>query len=506
VLPEALLYSHYVARLIERHPDWSHRLDSELGEPFARSAMELVLAGDFPGQPALHEALRELRQRVLLRVIGRDLLGRADLEEVVSTITALAEITLSVALDHHTRWLTQTLGTPLGADGEEQSLIVVGMGKLGGGELNVSSDIDLIFAFPEDGRTTGPKVVSNQEFFDQLGRRLIAAIGAATDDGFVFRVDMRLRPYGDPGPLSCSFAFLEQYLLTQGREWERYAWLKGRALTGNRARELEDLVRPFVFRKYLDYDAYSSMRDLHKQIRAEVKRRDLYNDVKLGPGGIREIEFIAQVFQLVRGGRDRPLQAKSTREALRLIGQRRLLPPPVVGRAAGCATTSCAGSNTGFSIATISRRRRCPKRTESQEALARTMNAGSYAEFVERLERHRLRVTEHFESIFADTQHGRRRSAVRAHMARRRGGGRSGGGARGGRSSKRRRAASSASANAREPGGFASCRRPAGPFRPAGSAVPARACGTDADSVVTAIRLLELLETISRPQRVPSRC
>jgi glutamate-ammonia-ligase adenylyltransferase len=404
-LAAALRYSHYALRLLERHPGWTATLPVEAGNPFDPREMESSLAGSYADAAALHSALRALRQRVVLRVIARDLAGLADLDEVVSTVTALAEITLSVALAHHDRWLRDLHGVPLSADGEAQTLIVVGMGKLGGGELNVSSDIDLVFVFPEDGETSGPRTISNQEFFDRLGRDLIAAIGATTADGFVFRVDMRLRPYGDPGPLSCSFAFLEQYLLAQGREWERYAWLKGRALTGDKASELEELVRPFVFRKYLDYDAYSSMRGLHKQIRAEVKRRDLYNDMKLGPGGIREIEFIAQVFQLIRGGRDRPLQTKSTREALRLLGERRLLPFPVIAELLA-AYDFLRRVEHRLQYRDDQQTQSLPESAEAQEALAASMNLASRAEFAARLEQHRRAVTTHFESIFADSDRG----------------------------------------------------------------------------------------------------
>ncbi|MEO7762212.1 MAG: bifunctional [glutamate--ammonia ligase]-adenylyl-L-tyrosine phosphorylase/[glutamate--ammonia-ligase] adenylyltransferase, partial [Casimicrobiaceae bacterium] len=400
-LQVALRYSHYATRLLERHPQWVDGLVAATASPFSRDAMERSLKGDYPDPDALSAALRELRQRVLLRIIARDLLGLADLEEVVSTVTALAEITLRIALAHHAGALTRTFGAPIGSDGAPQTLVVVGMGKLGGGELNVSSDIDLVFAFPEDGQTTGPRVVSNQEYFDQLGRRLIAAIGAPTADGFVFRVDMRLRPYGDSGPLTCSFAFLEQYLLTQGREWERYAWLKGRALTGDRGRELEDMVKPFVFRKYLDYDAYTSMRDLHKQIRAEVRRRDLHDDVKLGPGGIREIEFIAQVFQLIRGGRDRSLQEKSTRLALKLIGKRRLLPPAVTGELLA-AYEFLRRLEHRLQYRDDQQTQSLPELPDARQALAASMGEVSYSGFLERFEQHRGRVTAHFESIFAD--------------------------------------------------------------------------------------------------------
>ena len=401
-LPSAARYSHYVRRLLERHPAWDAALPDEAAVPFDRAEMEAALAAGFPDKGALHDALRVLRQRVFIRLVARDLAGLAPLDEVVGTITTLAEVTIGVALAHHRRWLAQTFGEPLGPDGTPQALIVVGMGKLGGGELNVSSDIDLVFVFPEDGETAGPRTISNQEFFDKLGRALIAAIGETTAEGFVFRVDMRLRPYGDPGPLTCSFAFLEEYLVNQGRGWERYAWLKGRALAGERAAELEDLVRPFVFRKYLDYDAYAGMRELHKQIRAEVRRRDLWGDVKLGPGGIREIEFLAQVFQLIRGGRDRALQTRSTRQALALLAERGQIPRAVVDELQA-AYEYLRTVEHRLQYRDDQQTQALPSSPDEQQVLAAAMGEPDYDHFMAELERHRRAVTEHFESIFADT-------------------------------------------------------------------------------------------------------
>jgi glutamate-ammonia-ligase adenylyltransferase len=228
---------------------------------------------------------------------------------------------IATAVTAHSRWLAEVHGQAIGAESDTaQQLIVVAMGKLGGGELNVSSDVDLVFVYPEDGTTTGAKPLANQDFFDRLGRRVIAALDEITADGFVFRVDMRLRPYGEAGALSCSFAMLEQYLITQGRTWERYAWQKARALTGARDAELMQLVAPFVYRKYLDYDAYAGLREVHRQIREQGLRKDYAGNVKLGPGGIREIEFIVQALQLVRGGRERELRERGTLPALSALG------------------------------------------------------------------------------------------------------------------------------------------------------------------------------------------
>jgi glutamate-ammonia-ligase adenylyltransferase len=284
----------------------------------------------------LATALRTLRTRVMAHVILRDLNGLSGLDEVMQAMTALAETAVQRAQHVAMSALTELYGQPKGSEsGTVQDLLVIGMGKLGGGELNVSSDIDLIFIYPEDGETDGARSLSNHEFFTKLGRKIIALINDLTADGYVFRVDMRLRPYGDSGPLVMSFAALEEYLVSQGREWERYAWIKARVISPGqhpRGAELERLVQPFVFRKYLDYGAFESMRKLHAQIRAEVARRDRHNNIKLGPGGIREIEFIAQVFQLIRGGREAALRIRPTQAVLRQLAQDGQLASETVAR------------------------------------------------------------------------------------------------------------------------------------------------------------------------------
>jgi len=183
-----------------------------------------------------------------------------------------------------------------------------------------------VFVYPEEGDTRGPRSIANREFFDRLGRRVIGALNEITADGYVFRVDMRLRPYGESGPLTSSFVALEHYLVAQGRAWERYAWLKARPLTGDRHDELARHITPFVYRKYLDYDAYEGLRDIHRQIREQERGSGYVNDIKLGRGGIREIEFITQALQIVRGGKEPELRARGTQNALAALAERGLLP------------------------------------------------------------------------------------------------------------------------------------------------------------------------------------
>jgi len=282
--------SRFAQRALAARPELAAELADP--QPFTRAEMLNALRGSGDDEAQLKRSLRHLRNRALLRVMARDLSGRAGLDEVCGTMTDLAEVAITAVL---------------GGD----DLIVVGMGKLGGRELNVSSDVDLVFLY------RGPPEA--QERYERAGRRLIRLLSEPTEDGFVFRVDMRLRPYGDSGPLACNFEALEHYLITQGREWERYAWLKARLLTTTVHAELDSIVRPFVFRKYLDYGTLAGLRALHAEVRRDVARRELAEHVKLGPGGIREIEFIVQALQLVRGGRDAELRVRPTVRALAVL-------------------------------------------------------------------------------------------------------------------------------------------------------------------------------------------
>ena len=348
---------------------------------------------------SLRAALRQLRQRVFLRVLARDLGGLAELEEVCGTMTVLAEVSIATALGTLEPEMEAELGAPT-VNGRHQRLIVVGMGKLGGGELNVSSDIDLIFLYPEDGETAGPRSITNHEFFGRLGRKLITTLDETTADGRVFRVDMRLRPWGDDGPLAMSFGGLEEYLVAQGREWERYAWIKARALSGDQPEALSAIARPFVFRKYLDYGAFAAMRDLHAQIRAEVARRETFDNIKLGPGGIREIEFIAQAFQLIRGGRDPSLQLRPTLGVLALLARKSLLPQQAVAELSD-AYVFLRRLEHRLQYAEDAQTHRLPATDADHALIAQSMGFPSWDEFGAALETHRSRVSRHFEDVFS---------------------------------------------------------------------------------------------------------
>jgi glutamate-ammonia-ligase adenylyltransferase len=399
-LPEALRFSRHLAAVLGNHPEAAIELAATLGSPFEWTQAEGEVTAAATGDAgALDAALRLLRRRCLLHTAARDLGGRADLAEVCAAMTRLAQLALRAAIDHHHRALADVHGEPLSPGGQAQQLVVVGMGKLGGGELNVSSDIDLVFLYPEEGETAGPRRIANGEFFDRLGRRIIAALHDRTPDGYVFRVDMRLRPYGDSGPLTGSFAALENYLVTQGRTWERYAWLKARALTGSRHDELAELVTPFVYRKYLDYDAYEGLRDVHAQIREQGRRRDYQANIKQGPGGIREIEFTVQALQLVRGGREPALRQRGTLPALAVLASRGLMP----GAAAAAlkdAYVFLRNLEHRLQYRDDEQTQTLPAAAAERDALARAMGFDATAPFEGALARHRAAVEEQFAAIF----------------------------------------------------------------------------------------------------------
>jgi len=412
--------SRYLGRLLAARPALATEVEASLALPVTAAELAAWLAAQPVGEANLKQVLRQLKQRAYARIAARDLAGLAPLAEVTECMTLIAELAVQKAVEVLDAWLVERYGAPRGADGRRQELVVVGMGKLGGRELNVSSDVDLIFVYPEDGETDGvnatSRPVSNVEFFTRLGRALINAIADVTGDGQVFRVDMRLRPNGDSGPLVCSFEMLENYFIVQGREWERYAWIKARPLTGSRHDELERIRQPFVFRKYFDFGAINAMRGLHAQIRREVAKKDMADNVKLGPGGIREIEFIAQVFQLIRGGRDTPLQTKPTLQVLKLLAERGTLNGEAVAEL-GSAYDFLRRLEHRLQYLDDAQTHSLPSDAGDRRRVARAMGFASYEALLEELDDHRAAVARHFEQVFADPNHGEHILAALWHDA-----------------------------------------------------------------------------------------
>ena len=401
--------SRYLGRLLAARPELEAEVEAALEQPVTAVELSGWLAAQPVTEGNLKALLRQLKQRAYARIAARDLAGLAPLSEVTECMTLIAELAVSKAVEVLSRGLVERHGQPRGADGRIQEMIVVGMGKLGGRELNVSSDIDLIFVFPEDGDTdatgSSSRAISNFEFFTRLGRSLINAIADLTEDGQVFRVDMRLRPNGDSGPLVCSFEMLENYFITQGREWERYAWIKARPLTGSRHDELEKVRQPFVFRKYFDFGAINAMRELHAQIRREVAKKDMADNVKLGPGGIREIEFIAQVFQLIRGGRDTPLQIKPTQSVMKLLAERGILTLDAAAELAA-AYIFLRRLEHRLQYLDDAQTHSLPTDAGDRQRVTKAMGFASFEAMLEELDDHRATVSRHFEQVFADPNHG----------------------------------------------------------------------------------------------------
>ena len=409
--------SEYVGLAAARHPaDFADLLDSgDLDRRYQPGDLASRLAGALAGvtdEPTLQRALRCFRRREQTRIIWRDLGGLAGLDETLEDLSELADCCIREALARLHDWTRAQLGTPVdpadpadaaGGPTREQHLLVIGMGKLGARELNLSSDIDLIFAFPAQGQVSGgPRELTNQQFFLRLAQRLVQTLDNQTVDGFVFRVDTRLRPFGDAGPLVMALDALEDYYQSQAREWERYAMIKARVLTGDppAVAALENLLRPFVYRRYLDFGAIDSLRDLKQMIAKELYKKGMDANIKLGPGGIREIEFIGQAFQLVRGGRDPDLQTRPIRRVLNLLGQRGLLPAVAVQQLddAYCFLRLVENRIQAY------RDRQThllPADDLGRLRLARTMDCADWDTFVKVLDGHRQRVQDQFDQVFA---------------------------------------------------------------------------------------------------------
>jgi len=409
-LPRVWAASDFASGICLRHPDLlaelvRSRALAQRDAPGALTARVRAAAAQADDDAALRRALRTVRRSEMLRIAWRDLAGEAELDEVMAALSELADACLDEAEKKLHAWLAADVGEPAtGADGR---LTILALGKLGGEELNFSSDIDLIFAYPEEAQSEHGRRLSAHEFYTRLGGRLIRALGDVTEDGFVFRVDMRLRPNGESGPMALSYDALEHYYQTHGREWERYALIKARVCAGDRrgGAELLEALRPFVYRKYIDFGAIEAIRDMKERINRELQRKDVRNNIKLGPGGIREIEFIAQSFQLIRGGRERELQERRLLTVLERLGRNGQLTERSVRELTESYLFLRRVENR-LQMADDRQTQTLPGDELGRERLAFACGFDSVDAFEHELRRQTEQVQEHFEQVFAAPQRG----------------------------------------------------------------------------------------------------
>ena len=401
--------SDYVAEQMCRRPaltEWlaAQQLDQPLQAQSLKTALDELLQG-CDDEAALHQVLRQFRQQHQCRIIWRDLTSQADFEATVADLSLLADTLIDGALD----WLYQRAcdkdGTPRAADGKPVQLVVLAMGKLGARELNLSSDIDLIFAYEEEGETDGARELSNHQFFLRLGQQLIRALDITTADGFVFRVDMRLRPWGQSGALAIGFDAMETYYEQQGREWERYALIKMRPVAGDleAGQRLWQRLTPFVYRRYIDYGVFESLREMKMLIDREVHRKGANDNVKLGRGGIREAEFTVQAFQLIRGGQDDSLREPHLLTVLPRLGSLGLLDTHVCAQLAESYTFMRDVEHCLQAVAD-KQTQRLPGDELGWQRLAFSMGADSVEAFRDTLTQHRERIRHHFDQVVADPE------------------------------------------------------------------------------------------------------
>lgn len=428
--PHVLVASDYVVDQFSRFPQqcvslllsgviWQSQTKADI-----RRALQSALQ-NVKDETELNLALRHFRRVQMIRIIWRDILKLADLIETTHDLTELADACIAETLHYHYQWLSEKWGTPCfkGTD-KPMPMVVLGMGKLGAHELNLSSDIDLIFAYTHEGETrhlkqagaaasadnnlasggalAADRTLGHREFFTRLGQRLIKSLDEITAHGFVFRVDMRLRPYGKSGALALTFNGMESYYEEQGREWERYAMIKARPMgeDGGEGEKLMEILRPFVYRRYVDFGVIDSLRDMKAMINREVLRRGAIDNVKTGSGGIREVEFIAQAFQLIRGGQEKQLQHRSLLTVLKHLGELKLLPLDAVASLRE-AYIFLRDSEHRIQALQDRQTQNLPDDDMPQARLAFSMGADSWEDYTHRLDQYRHSVRDHFEHVIS---------------------------------------------------------------------------------------------------------
>lgn len=411
-LLKTLTLSDYVFNSFQHFPDIAHDLLAQgfIDQPLDSHTIEGQLHSTLKSlsdESDLYQALRRFRRLHQMRLIHRDINRLGPLTQTLEELTLLADASIRCSVHWLDQRLQQRYGQPAAKrTGEKQSMIVIAMGKQGAGELNLSSDIDLIFAYAENGDTQaddGQKSISNQEYFTKLGQALIQSLDKVTADGFVYRVDMRLRPYGQSGPLVMNLNSLENYYHDQGRDWERYAMIKARAVCGDEQHidELMHILRPFSYRKYVDFSAFESLREMKARIRQETIRRNLGANVKLGSGGIREIEFITQAFQLIRGGQEQDLQQPNIFKVFDFLKENEYLPFEAVKE---LLAAYCFLRDTEHAIQGINdeQSQTLPADELNQARIACYLGLNDWPSFLSALDKHRENVQLHFKNIVAE--------------------------------------------------------------------------------------------------------
>ncbi len=400
--------SEFAAGVMSRHSDWFLAALADRRFSLAPGTDEVAsraagIGASTEDIAAVKSQLRQLRNKELLRILWRSISDMDDVDQSLQSLSFLADTLIITSTRFAESALKSRFGTPRNAVGEEVSLITLAMGKLGGRELNFSSDVDLVFLYTDEGETDGTRALSAHEYFVRLTRRIVNILDEVTEDGFVYRVDTRLRPFGDSGPPAVSVAALENYLLQHGRSWERYAYVKARAIGDSASKdavhELQTtVIEPFVYRRYLDFGVFESLREMKALVTAEVKRRELQNNVKLGPGGIREIEFIAQSLQLVRGGADAEFRCRELRVALQALGHRKGLGRPAVS-ALLAAYDFLRKLENGLQAIRDQQTHDLPDDPADQSRLLVVMRQQSWADLLAELGKHRDNVSEHFADV-----------------------------------------------------------------------------------------------------------
>ena len=406
LLPQLFCCSPFIAKTVIAQPQWLSEILNTITttNPDSHAGQALDPNVDIAQAMML---LRQLRQKIMVQIALKDLLGLVDLSQTLVALSALADYCIQQAAIIAYRQLRERYGEPVNTAGEPQSLIILAMGKLGGQELNYSSDIDLVFAYPQHGQTRSQqdvpaqRSIDNQAFFTQQAQLIIKLLHETTADGFVFRVDTRLRPFGDSGALVVSFDFIESYYQNQGRDWERYAFIKARPVSGaaKHIAELDAILKPFVYRRYLDYGAFQALREMKALITQQVASKGLKDNIKLGPGGIREIEFIVQTFQLIRGGQESALQRRELKPVLNYLGQRGLLEPELAAQLYD-AYRFLRDVENRLQMVADQQTHQLPKDRLEQERLAYAMDCADYTAFSTALAEARSVVSHAFDGIF----------------------------------------------------------------------------------------------------------